>query len=94
MKATHIDNNTPVAYMSIKFSYTAFHLEQVIIYMLCNKEKITKKRIREWLEYSFHCGGQSTMQNWNHEDDSEAHEETAKEISKKLFPTFYKTTQQ
>lgn len=92
MKATHIKNEELSAFVKVKFWYTAFELEQVVIWLLKSKPgvRITKALVKEWIDHGFYMGGSDSFINWNHDEDIEEHGTKAKEISKKLFPTFYK----
>lgn len=93
MKATGLHKNHPATLVSIKFIVLAYHLETATIAVWIRGRKATKKAILEELKDMLLSGGADGANDWNHPDDAEPYIEKATLHCKKLFPTFYKTTQ-
>jgi hypothetical protein len=95
MKATHIHKKGfPVCFVRVKFMVDAFTIEQAIIWTWTIGKKATVKEIRDVIDSMFHGGGAGSPASWNQEQEVEEYQAKAKEHAQKLFPSFYKTTQQ
>lgn len=90
MIATHIYKEVPVRIITLKFVVSALHIETAAVALLTRGDKPTKKLINSELENMLRSGGSDGATDWVDENDIEMHIKEARNITRKLYPTFYK----
>lgn len=89
MKATHKKGDgLLISYLRIKQEITATMLEQTTTVMLEEEDIVNIKAVREYIENRLTHTGRSFF-DYGFWDDDRGISNEAKELSRKLFPTFY-----
>lgn len=92
MKATHTIKGIPVSIVTFKAVVSALHLEIAVIAIFTKGKGPTKKLIKEEILNMIRIGGLDGASDWVSETDYEEYIEKARNVTRKLYPTFYKTT--